>query len=330
MDVCSSCRWPTGALLRLEDDGFVVHADLAGVCPGNCNDMVVDARGNAYVGNIGFPYGYRGAPVPVRSATSLVLVTPDGDVRPQPGTLMCPNGAVISADGSTLVVAQSHMGRLTAYEIGDDGSLHGERVFADLPAGRNNPDGICIDAEGAVWVADPHHRCCMRVLDGGQLTHVVDTAPFECVACMLGGPDLCTLFLVLVEPRDAPGARELRDRRTRRPVRHVARRGARGRGARRRLAAMTAAQFWRMGATPVPATEIGRLARAFEDSGWDGLALGEAHGLLPDPYVLLGVAAQATTTLKLGTSVAVPLRHPLLAAGAMATVHALAMAAAAS
>jgi sugar lactone lactonase YvrE len=192
-------------LLRLEGDGFVVHADLADVCPGNCNDMVVDARGNAYVGNIGFPYGYRGAPVPVRSATSLVLVTPGGDVRPQPGTLMCPNGAVISADGSTLVVAQSHMGRLTAYDVADDGSLRGERVFADLPAGRNNPDGICIDAEGGVWVADPHHRCCMRVLDGGQLTHIVDTAPFECVACMLGGPDLRTLFLVLVEPRDAPG-----------------------------------------------------------------------------------------------------------------------------
>jgi 5,10-methylenetetrahydromethanopterin reductase len=84
-----------------------------------------------------------------------------------------------------------------------------------------------------------------------------------------------------------------------------------------------AAEFWRMGATPVPATEIGRLARDFEESGWDGLALGEAHGLLPDPYVLLGVAAQATTTLRLGTSVAVPLRHPLLAADAMATVHGL-------
>jgi 5,10-methylenetetrahydromethanopterin reductase len=82
-------------------------------------------------------------------------------------------------------------------------------------------------------------------------------------------------------------------------------------------------EFWRMGATPVPATEIGRLARSFEESGWDGLALGEAHGLLPDPYVLLGVAARATTKLGLGTSVAVPLRHPLLAADAMATVHAL-------
>ncbi len=82
--------------------------------------------------------------------------------------------------------------------------------------------------------------------------------------------------------------------------------------------------FWRMGATPVPATEIGRTARALEEAGWDGLALGEAHGLLPDPYVLLGVAARQTTTLQLGTSVAVPLRHPLLAADAMATVHALA------
>lgn len=86
---------------------------------------------------------------------------------------------------------------------------------------------------------------------------------------------------------------------------------------------MTATRFWRMGATPVPAAEIGRLALAFEQSGWDGLALGEAHGLLPDPYVLLGVAATATTTLALGTSVAVPLRHPLLAADAMATVQAI-------
>ena len=85
---------------------------------------------------------------------------------------------------------------------------------------------------------------------------------------------------------------------------------------------MTATRFWRMGATPVPATEIGRLAREFEDAGWDGLAVGEAHGILPDPYVVLGAAAAATRELRLGTSVAVPLRHPLLAADAMATVQA--------
>jgi sugar lactone lactonase YvrE len=192
-------------VLRLEPHGLVEHADLREVCPGNCNDMVVDGRGNAYVGNVGFAYGYRGAPVPVRTATSLVLVTPSGEIRPQPGTLMCPNGAAISADGTMLVVAQSHMGRLTAYDVDDDGSLSGERVFADLPSGRDNPDGLCIDAEGAIWVADPHHHCCVRVLDGGQITHIVDTAPLECVACMLGGTDGCTLFLVLVAPRDAPG-----------------------------------------------------------------------------------------------------------------------------
>ena len=196
-------------LLRLEAGELVEHADLSDVCPGNCNDMVVDGRGNAYVGNVGFPYPHRGAPVPVRRATQLVLVTSEGDIRPQPGTLMCPNGAAITADGATLVVAQSHMGRLTAYAIADDGSLHNERVFAELPAGRNNPDGICIDADGAVWYASPAQRCCMRVRDGGQLTHIVDTAPYECVACMLGGPELQTLFLVLVEPRDAPGRESL-------------------------------------------------------------------------------------------------------------------------
>jgi 5,10-methylenetetrahydromethanopterin reductase len=83
------------------------------------------------------------------------------------------------------------------------------------------------------------------------------------------------------------------------------------------------AEFWRMGATPVPATEIGRFAREFEEGGWDGLAIGEAHGLIPDPYPVLALAAAATTTLKVGTAVAVPLRHPLLAAGAMATLHGL-------
>ena len=84
-----------------------------------------------------------------------------------------------------------------------------------------------------------------------------------------------------------------------------------------------AVEFWRMGATPVPGAEIGRFARQFEASGWDGLAVGEAHGLIPDPYVVLAAAAAATTTLRVGTSVAVPLRHPLLAAGAMSTLHAV-------
>ena len=80
-------------------------------------------------------------------------------------------------------------------------------------------------------------------------------------------------------------------------------------------------EFWRMGADPVPVAEIGRIARELEDSGWDGLAVGEAHGILPDPYATLAVAAEATSTLKVGTAVAVPLRHPILAADAMTTVQ---------
>jgi 5,10-methylenetetrahydromethanopterin reductase len=83
------------------------------------------------------------------------------------------------------------------------------------------------------------------------------------------------------------------------------------------------AEFWRMGATPVPSAEIGRFAQEFEASGWDGLAVGEAHGLLPDPYAVLAAAASATSTLKVGTAVAVPLRDPLLAASAMATLQGL-------
>jgi sugar lactone lactonase YvrE len=191
-------------LLRLEDRALVEHADLSNVCPGNCNDMVVDGRGNAYVGNTGYEYGYRGQPVPVRRATRLVLVTPDGDVRPQASTLMFPNGCAVSADGRTLVVAQSHAARLTAYDVAEDGTLERERVFAALPSRRDNPDGICMDAEGAVWMADSHHQCCLRVLDGGQITHVVDTAPSEVIACALGGADRRTLFLVLARSRDEP------------------------------------------------------------------------------------------------------------------------------
>jgi 5,10-methylenetetrahydromethanopterin reductase len=84
-----------------------------------------------------------------------------------------------------------------------------------------------------------------------------------------------------------------------------------------------AVEFWRMGATPVPSAEIARFAREFEDAGWDGLSIGEAHGLIPDPYVVLAVAAASTTKLRVGTSVAVPLRHPLLAASAMATLNAV-------
>lgn len=189
------------AVLRQESAGLDVHADLADVCPGACNDMVVDGHGRAYVGNAGYSYRYRGEPVAMKRSTSLVMVNPDGEVRPQPGTLMFPNGVVVSGDGRLLVVAQSHGARLTAYDVGDQGDLSGERVFAQLPARFDHPDGICMDAEGGVWVANPEPQCCVRIVDGGQVTHLIDTAPWECIACMLGGDDGQTLFLVLTPSR---------------------------------------------------------------------------------------------------------------------------------
>jgi sugar lactone lactonase YvrE len=190
------------AVLRLESDRLVVHADLSGLVTGNCNDMVVDGRGNAYVGSTGYEYLYRGQPVPMRRSTSLVLVSPDGTAVRQPGTLMFPNGAVVTADGRTLVVAQSHGGRLTAYDIEPSGALSNERAFAVLPRSCDNPDGICIDEEGAVWIADPVHHCCARVLEGGQVTDVIETGEWECIACALGGDDRRTLYLVLAPSRE--------------------------------------------------------------------------------------------------------------------------------
>lgn len=188
-------------ILRLDGPALAEHADLSELCPGACNDMVVDGQGRAYVGNAGYPYSYRGEQVDIRRATSLVLVRPDGRAETQSGTLMFPNGAVLTPDGSTLVVAQSHGARLTAYDITPDGQLKGERVFAALPAKFDHPDGICLDAAGGIWMAQPEPQCCVRVVDGGQVTHVIDTAPWECIACMLGGDDGRTLFLVLSPSR---------------------------------------------------------------------------------------------------------------------------------
>jgi sugar lactone lactonase YvrE len=194
------------AVLRLESDGLVVHADLSELVTGNCNDMVVDGHGNAYVGSTGYEYLYRGQPIPVRRSTSLVLVRPDGGAERQPGTLMFPNGTVITPDGRTLVVAQSHGGRLTAFDIEPSGALSNERVYALLPRSCDHPDGMSIDQEGAVWIADPLNHCCARVLDGGQVTDVVDTDEWECIACALGGDDRRTLYLVLAPSRNDPTA----------------------------------------------------------------------------------------------------------------------------
>jgi sugar lactone lactonase YvrE len=202
-------------LLRREPDGsMATHADLAAISQKPWNDIVVDARGNAYVNNIGFDFP-GGEPAP----GNVVLVTPEGGVRLVAGDLAFPNGMAITADGSTLIVAESHGNRLTAYDIGPDGDLSNRRTWAD--AGDDHPDGICVDAEGAVWYADVGNRHCVRVREGGEVLATVelDRGAF---ACTLSRGDRPQLYVVgqewggpqpteptgqiVVFPAPAPGA----------------------------------------------------------------------------------------------------------------------------
>ena len=188
-----SCQWFNRRLLRLESDQLVEHADLSNIAAWHCNDMVVDFRGNAYVGNFGFDIDVEET-VPVKS--TMALVTSDGRVEPAADGLLFPNGTVISPDAQTLVVAETYGARLTAFDIQPDGSLMDRRIFADLSP--NTPDGICLDSEGAIWVADPDNGECFRVLEGGKVTDRIATGR-GCYACMLGGPERKTLFLITAD-----------------------------------------------------------------------------------------------------------------------------------
>jgi sugar lactone lactonase YvrE len=184
-------------VLRLGLDGSVgEHADLAPWASAPCNDMVVDAAGRAYVGNFGFDLWalWAGEPVEARSA-ELLRVDPDGQVSVAAEDLRFPNGTVITADGRTLIVAESGGRRLTAFDISADGGLSNRRVWADLAPHEIGPDGICLDASGAVWVANAAGPTAVRVAEGGE---VLDTVRFSqtCYACMLGGPDGRELFAV--------------------------------------------------------------------------------------------------------------------------------------
>jgi sugar lactone lactonase YvrE len=175
-------------LLRLDPGGLVEVADLGHLASFHCNDMVVDEQGRAYVGNFGFDYA---ANAPVEPA-EIVLVTPEGHARIVAEDLLFPNGTVITPDRQTLIVAETFGNQLTAFDLEENGSLTNRRVWANLEG--VFPDGICLDAEGAIWVAAPYPGEVMRVTKRGSITHRVNvsTRPY---ACMLGGDDRCTLFI---------------------------------------------------------------------------------------------------------------------------------------
>jgi sugar lactone lactonase YvrE len=177
-------------VLRREADGsLVLHADLSALATWHCNDMVVDRAGRAYVGNFGFDFetvGQEGGSVPVPAV--LARIDPDGAVSVAAEDLVFPNGTVITPDGSTMVIAETGANLLTAFDVAADGSLSGRRVWADLSEARLLPDGICLDAEGAIWIANAFSPTVLRLGEGGAILDEV-TFSQPCFACMLGGED---------------------------------------------------------------------------------------------------------------------------------------------
>ncbi|MBX9664208.1 SMP-30/gluconolactonase/LRE family protein [Novosphingobium sp.] len=196
-------RWPDGRL--------AMHADLADLTAHLCNDMVVDAEGRAYVGNFGFDLDQelraRGVPAVLADhpRANLVLVQADGSVSVASPDMSFPNGTVITPDGKTLIIGETLGGRLTAFDIGEGGALSRRRLWADTMP--RVPDGIALDAEGAVWIANPIAPECARIAEGGEVLEVVSTGEMPCYACMLGGPDGRHLFMLCAPSSDAEVAR---------------------------------------------------------------------------------------------------------------------------
>ncbi len=179
-------------LLRMEGGTLKLHADLGALASFHCNDMVVDGRGRAYVGNFGYDL-ISGAP---QKPAELVMVAPDGAARVVARDLEFPNGTVITPDGKTLIVGESMGHRLTAFDVAADGALGNRRVWAEL--GDGVPDGIALDAEGAIWVSSPMTHELLRVKQGGQIAERIKREQMP-IACMLGGPTRRTLFLLTSE-----------------------------------------------------------------------------------------------------------------------------------
>jgi sugar lactone lactonase YvrE len=179
-------------LLRRQADGsWVTHADLSALGQA-WNEVTVDGRGNVYVNNVGFRFGQEQF-----KPGSIALVTPDGAMRRVAEDIAFPNGMVITPDNSTLIIAESWARQLTAFDIAPNGSLSNRRVWAPV-----NGDGLCLDAEGAIWCSDvaDNQPVCLRVGEGGEVLERIQLDR-ACFACMLGGPDGKTLFLMTAEWR---------------------------------------------------------------------------------------------------------------------------------
>jgi sugar lactone lactonase YvrE len=192
-------------LLRQDADGLQLHADLSELSVHLCNDMVVDTAGRAWVGNFGFDLDALIEEKGVEAAlsdhpsTNLVRVDPDGSVHLAAPDMHFPNGMVITPDGNTLIVAETLSMCLTAFNINADATLSNRRIWAQV--GMRAPDGICLDAQGHVWVANAIGSECVLVAEGGEILRTVETSQ-PCYACMLGGDDERTLYMMTAQSSD--------------------------------------------------------------------------------------------------------------------------------
>jgi sugar lactone lactonase YvrE len=185
-------------LRRAPDGTMSLHADLADIATWHCNDMVVDAAGGAYVGNFGFDLDAAMAAQDLSALSDppkarLARIAPTGEVGVAAEDMSFPNGSVITPDGGTFIIGESFGMRLTAFDIGPGGGLSNRRIWASTAP--RAPDGSCLDAEGAIWFANALAPECVRMAQGGEVLEIVETGD-NCFACMLGGEDGRTLFML--------------------------------------------------------------------------------------------------------------------------------------
>jgi sugar lactone lactonase YvrE len=195
-------------LLRHSSSGLVEVADLRAFAPFWCNDMLVDALGRAYIGNFGWNVLEESRMRP----TNVVLVLPDGSARPVADGLVFPNGTVITPDGKTMLIAETFAARISAFDVAADGSLHNRRTWATfsdkefetiadaVAAGCLLPDGMALDAEGALWCGDAGGRGPVRISEGGKILERIDTGELSAYAVALGGSDRRTLYMCCSPP----------------------------------------------------------------------------------------------------------------------------------
>jgi sugar lactone lactonase YvrE len=181
-----------GQVLRLGPEGLTVHAELTALAPFGINDMIVHPGGWAYIGQFGYDREGGGRPV----ASPLIRVDAGGRVTAAASDMMVANGMIITPDGATLVVAESAACRITAFRIDSDGTLRDRRIWADLPT-LHYPDGMCLDNQGAIWVACPMAGRFVRAVEGGDVTDEVPVGEGRhAIACVLGGTERRQLFLL--------------------------------------------------------------------------------------------------------------------------------------